>query len=294
MTQTRKQKAAGPRGRRGSFVVRQALRRVAPRQSRGALLSAGLMGLALPCLQAALVVGVAAGELWQGLFAFEGGLIALLAMQQFRRSRAEGRLFGFGLLVLNMAGLSIAGLFLGGHIYWISSLLALGPTALLALAPTGRRTVPAGWVLFCLPMLLLFAGLGWCRYSLERAAQEEDPQARSRYLEAAWIGLRMRGGNETERALLRLRQSQAAFEAGEYRDAFEFAHDGMVDPRGDFRPIPDSAIGRPLLQSLLQIKAQAHYNETWGKNAPARTYIPGAPLDRETLSLEDVRVGWGY
>jgi hypothetical protein len=116
---------------------------------------------------------------------------------------------------------------------------------------------------------------------------------RRQQLMLAWAGYQLRGGTGTERALLRLRQAQAAFELGDYQKAFELANNGAFDATGRSR-VPATAIGADLLDSLLRMKAQSLYNSTWNKDAAIRTTIGNAPLGPELLGLEEVPLRWAW
>ncbi|MBX3460539.1 MAG: hypothetical protein KF696_11345 [Planctomycetes bacterium] len=280
--------------RRGSFVVRMMLRRVSLRQHPAALKAAARVLLVLPLLQGALLVGVLNAEYWLLLLCAEGLLIALLASSQLSRPTAESRLIGYGIGVLNIGAVAAVGAFLGVPLLWITGMIAMLPFSWLVLRPTGANTIKAGWAMFALPMLLLAAFAGFGRLSLEQSRTEQDPAARASQLHAAFDGMRLRGFNATERALLRLRQAQAAYQAGDYERAFEFASDGMQYPSGELRGIPKSPIGQDLLESLIRIKAQAFYNARWGKTGEMSTLIPQGQLSHEELSHEHARVRWGW
>ena len=235
--------------RRGSFIVRMALKRVTLHQHRDALKAASRMVLALPLLQSALLVGVLNAELWMLLLGLEGFLIAWLAAAQLSRPNPESKLLGYSVALMNAVLLGAAGIFLGSNVYWLTGLLGMLPVTLLVFRVTGKGTVKLAWLLFAAPLLLLFIGAGVGRAAIEMSKSESDPAARSTELEVAWVAFQVRGGSGTERALLRLRQAQAAFDEGEFERAFDFADDGVFDPDRRMRGIPQSAIGQDLLDS---------------------------------------------
>lgn len=280
--------------RRGSFIVREALKARALRQHPRALKAAAYILLLLPVAQAGILVGVLNAEPWLLLLCAEGMLIALLAHSQLKSPTIENRLIGFGIGVLNIVALSVVGAFLGAPVLWITGIIALLPFSWLLLKPTGRHTLRFAWAAMLLPLVLLAGIAGFMRFSVEQSRSEEDPDARLRYLNAAWDGLHLRGYNGTERALLRLRQAQAAFEAGSYELAFHLAHDGIQDKHGEYRPIPVGMFGDGLLDSLIRLKAQAYYNARWGKSAAIGTQIGTEPLREDWLKHPDARVLWGW
>jgi hypothetical protein len=279
--------------RRGSFVVRQALRRVTLRQHRSALLAAAHILLLLPVVQGVLLVGVLNAELWLLLLCVEGMLISLLAAWQLRRPVPENRAIGYGIALLNIIALSLLGLFLGAHVLWVTGLLALFPISWLVLVPTGKSTVRRVWAVTVAVtfVLLLFSAAG--RFGLERAKHIE-PEQRITSLRLAWSAGRLRGMNDTERALLRLRMAQAALAHGDYQQAFDYADDGAFTTMRGLRPIPDGPIGEYLLEGLLRVKAQAYYNQRWDADDGVRLRLGDGPLDADTLRDPDVRVRWGW
>ncbi len=280
--------------RRGSFVVRLALQTAVLRQHPAALKAALRMLLLLPLFQAAILVGILHAERWLLFLCAEGLLIAWLAASQLSRPNPESRLIGYGIGVLNIGALAAVGAFLGVPVLWLTGALALIPFTWLVLVPTRAHTVKAGWAGFFLPLVLLATFAGYGRLALEESRTEVDPAARSGQLDAAWDAMLLRGFNDTERALLRLRQGQAAFAIGEYERAFWFANDGMQDDEGVLRPIPRSSIGQELLESLIMLKAQAFYNQRWDKSDHARTPIEAQALPPELLAHEHAKVKWGW
>ena len=282
------------RKRRGSFVVRLALRRIILRQHRDALKAAARMVLVLPALQAGLLVGVLKGEAWMMLLGLEGLLIAWLAAGQLSRPTPESKLIGFGIALLNAVLLSAVGLFLGSHLFWVTGVLAMLPVTALVVSATGARTVKLAWLAFGAPLLLVVLASGAGRVAIELSKSERDPVQRGRELQVAWYALQFRGGTGTERALLRLRQAQAAFEAGDFKAAWEFADDGLYDDRRLLRAIPASLIGSDLVESLLRLKAQAFYNHAWGKQGEIYQPITPEPLDEATATDPTVKLKWGW
>lgn len=280
--------------RRGSFVVRLALRRLALRQHRDALKASARMVLALPALQAALLVGVLKAETWMLLLGLEGLLIAWLAAGQLSRPAAESKLIGFGIALLNAVLLSAVGVFLGSQLFWVTGLLAMLPVTALLFLKTGARTVKLAWLAWLLPLLLVALACGAGRAAIEMSKSETDPVLRGRELQVAWYALLFRGGNGTERAMLRLRQAQAAFEAGDYDAAWQYADDGLYDDRRQLRAIPASLIGSDLVESLLRMKAQAFYNHAWGKQGEIYQPITPEPQDQETATDPTVKLKWGW
>jgi hypothetical protein len=279
--------------RRGWFISRVLLQPASLRQHRRALAAAAHMVLLLPLIQAALLVLVLKAEPWQALLGAEGLVISWLAASQFRRVSVEGKLAGYGIAMLNAVALGVAGVALGGHVLWLSGAATMAAVTWLAFAETGAHTVRNAWLalaVLLLPMVLFCAASRW---ALEASASTEDPASRGRLLSLAWAGYHLRGGNGSERALLRLRQAQAAFEQGEYAEAFQLAHDGAFDERGNSR-VPASAIGEGLLDSLLRLKAQSLYNMAWNKSEPIQTLIRREPLGEELLDAPDARVRWGW
>lgn len=282
-----------PRGRRGSFIVRAILAPMRVRQSRHALVAAGTIAVALPVIQALLLVAVLDAEWWQGLLGLEGLVISLLARAQFRRASMESKLLGYGISLVNAAALGAIGMALGGHLFWVTGLVGMAAITWLTFSVTGAKTVRRVVAGFLLATLLLAGACGLARYGLVASAAQPDPAVRATLLDAAWAGLQLRGGNGTERALLRLRQAQAAFEGGRYQRAFELAHDGAFDSNGSSR-VPASAIGQGLLDSLLRIKSQAYYNARWEKAEQIWMPIKNDPLPPEFLAEESVRAKWGW
>lgn len=280
--------------RRGSFVVRMVLRRVSLRQHPAALKAAARLLMLLPLVQGAILVGILNAELWLLLLCAEGLLIAWLASSQLSRPTPESRLIGYGIGVLNIGAVAAVGAFLGVPLLWITGVVAMLPFSWLVLRPTGPHTVKAGWAMFALPMFILAAFAGFGRLSLEQSKSEEDPASRASQLAAAFDALRLRGGNPTERALLRLRQAQAAYQAGDYERAFELANDGMQYPGGELRGIPKSPVGQDLIESLIRLKAQSFYNARWDKTGEMSTLIPQGRLEDEDLAHHNARVRWGW
>lgn len=280
--------------RRGSFVVRIALQRVAQHQHRDALKAASRMVLALPLIQGALLVGVLNAQYWMLLLAMEGLVIAWLSASQLSKPNPESKLIGYGIALLNALLLGAAGLFLGSHIYWLTGLLGMVAVTLLVFRTTGRRTVKLSWLTFAAPLLLLTLVAGAGRLAIELSKTETDAASRARELQVAWLVFQVRGGNGSERALLRLRQSQTAFEQGDYQQAFEFADDGVFNPDRRMRSIPQSEIGQNLLDSLLKMKAQSYYNRRWDKQEEIFTPIRPETLEAETLADPTVKVRWGW
>jgi hypothetical protein len=280
--------------RRGSFVVRMALRRVVMRQNPRALKAASRMVLALPLFQAGLLVGVLKAETWMLLLGLEGLLIAWLAAGQLSRPHPESKLMGYGIALLNIGLLSAVGLFLGSHVFWVTGLIGLVPISVLVFRVTGGRTVRLAWIGFIAPLLLvsLFCAAG--RVALMHSVSIDDPASRRLHLDIAWHALHLRGGNGTERALMRLRQAQAAMQAGEYEAAWRYADDGAFEGNRLVRPIPASPIGQDLLDSLLRIKAQAFYNKTWGKDGQIYTPVAADPLPDDLRTHPDIDVRWGW
>jgi hypothetical protein len=280
--------------RRGSFIVRIVLRRIPLLQDPRALKAAARMVLVLPLIQSLLLVGILDAELWMLLLGLEGLMIAWLAASQLGRANPESRLIGFGLAVLNVGLLAAAGLFLGSHVYWATGVIALLPIGVLVFRTTRPRTVLLAWLGYALPLLLLllFAVAG--RAALIKSETEQDAAARSGQLQLAWYAMRLRGANGAERALLRLRQAQAAFEAQDYAAAYQFADDGLFDRYRELRAIPASLIGEGLIESLIRLKAQAYYNQRWEKQGEIPTPISPEPLQPELLSDPQAPVRWGW
>lgn len=279
--------------RRGWFVSRILARPLTVRQHPAALRAAARIVTALPLLQVALLVGVLKAEPWQALLGAEGLVIAWLAGSQLRRQTVEGRLAGYGMAVLNTVAMGAAGLALGGHLLWLTGAIAMAVVTWLVFAPTGAHTVRRGWVALALllgPLVLLCAAMRW---AVESSATQTDAGMRRQQLTLAWAGYQLRGGTGTERALLRLRQAQAAFEVGDYHEAFELANNGAFDGTGRSR-VPATAIGADLLDSLLRVKAQSLYNSTWNKDDEIRTTIRTAPLAPGLLELEEVPLRWAW
>jgi hypothetical protein len=280
--------------RRGSFIVRQALRRVTLRQNKAALKAAAWMLLLMPVVQAILLVGLLNSELWHLLLCVEGGLIALLAASQLRRPTPENRAIGYGIALLNIAALSLLGVFLGVHVLWVTGVLTLIPVSWLVLAPTRARTVKLAWAVLLAPTLLLVLAAGAARAGFELSKTEEDPARQLTMLQAAWTAGNVRGMNNSERALLRLRMAQAAFADGDYQRAFDYADDGVFTKGRSLRPIPQSPIGEYLLDGLLMIKAQAYYNVRWDADRQVQLRLGTEPLDAETRSHEHIRARWAW
>ena len=287
---------APPPGKRllGSFVLRMALRRVRLRQKPQALKAAARMVLLLPVYQAALLVGVLNAETWMLLLSVEGLLICWLASSQLSRPTPENKLTGFGIAVVNAILLGAAGLFLGSHVYWVTGLIGMVPVIMLVFSDTGRNTVKLAWAMFVVPLLLilLFAAAG--RLALIQSESETDPEARRTQLEVAWYVMQLRGANGNERGMLRLRQAQAAFEAGDYAAAYALADDGVYYHDRLLRPVPVSLIGADLIDSLIRVKAQAFYNDRWDKQDAIHTPIQPEPLDDESRSDKAGPVRWGW
>lgn len=284
---------APPRPRRGSFIVRMALARVRIEQTPQALAMAGRLALVLPVLQALLLVAVLNSQLWQGLLGLEGLVVGALASAQLRRGSAEGKLVGYGIALLNAAALGAIGLALGGHLFWLTGLAVMLPMTWLVFARTSTGTVRNALIAAALPLVLIAGVCGYARYGLAASATNTDPASRSLQLGAAWLGWHLRGGTGTERALLRLRQSQAAFAAGDFAAAYKFAHDGAYDDHGNSR-VPATAIGADLLDSLIRVKAQAFYNQAWNKQGGLWVPVADDPLPPEILDEASVKVKWGW
>lgn len=283
-----------PQKRRGgSFVLRMMLQRVAARQDPSALIAAGRIALILPLVQTILLVGVLNTEPWQALLGLEGLVIAALAYGQFRRGQIENKFIGYGIALLNAAALGAVGLALDGHLLWITGLVGMLAMSWLVFARSRPGTVRNAWLAFALPLLLLAAACGFARYGLWASETTSDVAARHPYLTASWYAFALRGGNGTERALLRLRQAQADFAAGDYASAFAIAHDGAYDSQGKSR-VPATAIGAELLDSLLRLKAQAYYNDRWHKDEKIWMPIGVDPLPAEARSDETVKLRWGW
>ncbi|MCC6575033.1 MAG: hypothetical protein IT462_14750 [Planctomycetes bacterium] len=278
----------------GILNIRAALRVVRLRQSKQALKAAAHMTLLLPFFQAAVLVGLLNAEPWMGLLCLEGLLIGGLAAGQLKRANAESRSLGFAAALLNASFLGALGLFLGSHVFWILGLATMAPVTALTFLPTGARTVGRARMFFGAAMLIALGLAGAARAALMMAPTEKDPANRQLKLVLAFGALSVRGGNGTERALLRLRQAQAAFEARDYARAFDMAHDGLLTPESGLRGIPNSGIAQGLAQSLLMVKAQALYNRTWGKDDPLVTPIKPEPIDASMLGEKDISVRWGY
>lgn len=279
--------------RRGSFIIRIALKQAVLRQHPAAMRAAARMLLVLPVFQAAVLVGVLNAEPWLLLLSAEGLLIAWLAASQLKRPSPENRLIGLGLGSVNLLAMAMIGAFIGAPVLWITSVAALVPFGWLLLRRTRRRTIFVAWSGFALPLLLLACFAGFTRLALEQSRGGES-QDRVSLLEAAWHGLQLRGGNGAERALLRLRQAQAAFDTGDFQAAFELANDGLQNQRGVMRAIPDSPLGHALVDSLIALKAQAHYNRHWGKSAEIYMAINDQPLGDELASHPAARIRWGW
>jgi hypothetical protein len=280
--------------RRGSFAVRMALRRIRLRQNPKALKAAARMVLVLPILQSALLVGILNAEVWMLLLGLEGLLISWLAASQLSRPTIESKLTGFGIAVLNIGLLGAAGLFLGSNVYWVTGLVGLVPVTLLLFRVTGRSTVRLAWAAYVIPLLLIMLVSAAGRWALISSESEPDPEARRSQLSMAWHVMSLRGANGSERGLMRLRQAQAAFEAGDYEDAYHLADDGLYDRGRHLRPVPASLIGESLIDSLIMIKAQAFYNGHWNKQGKIHTPIQAEPLDEESLRDKSAQIGWGW
>ncbi|CAG0929317.1 hypothetical protein PLCT1_01009 [Planctomycetaceae bacterium] len=271
--------------------VRALLRGPRLRQSPQALKAASRMVLFLPILQTALLVGVLNSELWLGLLGLEGLLMGALASSQLSQRDAQYRLLGLGIAFVNTLALAGFGLFVNSHAFWISGTIGFLPAMALVLLPTGARTVKLAWAGYSLSFLLLFGASGFARFCIETAGGDEVA-ARRLKLEFAWAAFVVRGGNGTERALLRLRMAQAAFAENDFEAAFHLADDGLRHKDGRWRDLPASPIAESLFQSQLSVKAQAFYNAAWNKNEPYRAVIKPDPLDASTLS--ECRVKWGF
>jgi hypothetical protein len=280
--------------RRGSYIIRLALERVTLKQNPAALKAAARMLLLLPLAQGAILVGILNGEPWMLLLCAEGLLMAWLAASQLLRPTAESRLIGYGVGVLNVGGVALVGAFLGAPVLWLTGVLALLPFSWLVLRPTRARTIRNAWLMFIVPLLVLATFAGYTRVALERSPAEQDPTVRLSRLNAAWHGMQLRGYNGTERALLRLRQAQAAFESGDYEQAFHLADDGLQDERHVLRPLAKTPLGEELINSLIKLKAQAYYNRAWNKNDNIATSIRREPLEEEMLVQQAARVRWGW
>lgn len=279
---------------RGSFIVRQLLKRVVLRQNPAALKAAGRMALLLPIVQAALQVLVLKAEPWQGLLALEGLLIGWLAASQLSRPDPENRWLGLGVALFNIAILCAAGVYIGGHMFWITGLATALPIAWLVIFPTYRWSVPVAWAAMAGPILALALVAGAARLALEQSVAEQDPAARLALLDRAFMGLRLRGDNGAERALMRVRQAQAAQAAGEYERAWRYADDGLFDQGRNFRAIPESYFARDLIDSLLSLKAANYYNAQWDQTDELRTRIKADPLDEETRNEPASPIRWGW
>ncbi|MCA8913786.1 MAG: hypothetical protein KDB90_00140 [Planctomycetes bacterium] len=280
--------------RRGSYIVRLALARVTLHQHRDALKASSRMVMALPVIQVALLVGVLNGEFWLLLLGLEGGLIAWLAASQISRPTPESKVIGFGIALLNTVLLSVTGIFLGSQVFWVTGLLGIVPVIYLLFSNTGRHTLKLAWLLYIGPLLILTAFAAAGRVALQKSESEQDPAKRGTELQVAWCAMLLRGGNGTERALMRLRQAQTAFAAGEYEAAYEFADDGIYTGDRRLRAIPASLIGTDLLDSLMRVKAQSFYNHRWGKDGQIYMPIKPEPLDEESLTDPTTSVRWGW
>jgi hypothetical protein len=271
--------------------VRELLRGPQLRQSPAALKAAGRMVLILPILQTALLVGVLNSELWLGLLGLEGLLMGALASSQLSQRDMQYRLLGLGMAFINTLALSVIGLFVNSHAFWISGAIGFLPAMALVLMPTGVRTIKAAWAAYILMFALLFGAGGLARFCIETAGSD-DVAARRMKVEVAWVAFVVRGGNGTERALLRLRMAQAAFAERDYEAAFRYTDDGLRYEDGRWRDLPASSLAELLFQSQLNVKAQAFYNARWNKNDPYRAAIKPEPLDASTLS--ETHVKWGF
>lgn len=274
--------------------VREMLRGPKVHQTHAALKSAGRMTLLLPVVQVILVVGLLNSEWWLGLLGLEGLLIGALATSQLGQRDSQYRLLGLGMAFVNFLALSIIGLFAGSHLFWISGLLGFFPICTLVLLPTGRRSLVLTWGFYGLIIAVMFAAAGVARFCVETAGTDENQVTRRHKLTIAWVAFTLRGGNGTERALLRLRMAQSAFASDDFEAAFYLANDGVIHPDQRAREIPASPLAQYLLQSLMQVKSQAFYNMAWGKHEPMQSRIGPEPLDDETLDHPEVRVKWGY
>lgn len=274
--------------------VREILRGPRTRQTPQALKAAGRMALTLPLTQALLAVAVLNAEYWQALLGLEGLLIGALAANQLAQRDMQYRLLGLGIAWVNGIALSIIGLFLGSHLFWVTGLCGLAPITWLVLSPTTKRSVILAWAAYALVMALMFGAAGFARYCAETAPHESDLAARRFKLEVAWGAWTLRGGNSTERAMLRLRMAQTAFEAGDWESAFDWADDGLAYPDRRSRAIAESPLAEHVLRSLLLVKSVAYYNRTWGRSEPVETPVKTTPLDDETRNHPKVRLRWGY
>ena len=271
--------------------VRALLRGQKLNQSPQALKAAGRMVLLLPLLQVALLVGLLNAEPWLALLGLQGLLLGALAHNQLARHDAQYRFVGLGLSLVNMVALSMIGLFVSSHVFWISALVALLPILALVVLPTKPHSVKLAWATYVLAFTILLGLAGAARFCIETAAND-DPAARRLKLSVAWVAFVARGGNGSERALLRLRMAQAAFADQAYDAAFGYADEGLRYEDGRWRDLPASPLAEPLFQSQLNVKAQAFYNAAWNKNDPSKTQIKPEPLDTSTLS--ECRVKWGF
>ncbi len=274
--------------------VREILRGPRTRQTPQALKAAGRMALALPLIQAFLAVAAMNAEYWQALLGLEGLLIGALAANQLAQRDMQYRLLGLGIAWVNGIALSVIGLFLGSHLFWITGLAGLAPISWLVLSPTTGRSVTLAWAAYALILTLLLGAAGFARYCVETAPEESGVASRRFKLDIAWGAFTLRGGNSTERAMLRLRMAQTAFEVEDWESAFVLADDGLAFPDRRSRAIADSPIAEHVLRSLLLVKSVAYYNRTWGKSEPVETPVKSAPLDDETRNHPQVRLRWGY
>ncbi len=270
--------------------VRALLRGPQLRQSPQALKAASRMVLFLPLLQTALLVGVLNSELWLGLLGLEGLLMGALASSQLSQRDAQYRLLGLGMAFVNTLALAGFGLFVGSHAFWISGVIGFLPAMALVLLPTGPRTVKASWAAYIFAFALLFGGAGFARFCVETAG-DDDVASRRMKLEFAWAAFVVRGGNGTERALLRLRMAQAAFAENEFEAAFAYADDGLRYKDGRWRDLPATALAEPLFQAQLNVKPRPS-TTLHGTSAILRAPIKPEPLDTSTLS--ECRVKWGF
>lgn len=280
--------------RRGAYVIKMAIKGVALRQHPDALKAAARMALVMPVLQMIALVPILNVEIWNLLLGAEGLLIGSLAAGQLSSSEPESRLVGFGVAVFNTLALSVLGVFLGSHLFWITGLFSIVPITFLAIRQTRKKTIKRAWFVFCSMWLvvILLACVG--RAALEISSSTEQSETRSQALDVAWVAFQIRGGHGTERGLFRLRQAQTAFADEDYAKAFKHANDGLQDSNGIARTLPESDLGRDVLTSLLRIKAQAFYNNTWNKDKQIFTPIEPEPLAKEALEADDVRVRWGW
>ncbi|MEE9311597.1 MAG: hypothetical protein V3V10_04215 [Planctomycetota bacterium] len=280
--------------RRGAYVIKMAIRKLVSRQSPQALRTAARMAILMPVLQMIVMVGIFNAELWVLLLGAEGLLIGFLASSQLSNPEPESRLVGFGVAVLNTLALSVVGAFLGSQVFWITGLLSILPVIFLVIRRTRGTSVKRAKLSFGAMWLLVMVLASGSRIAMEISKTDIENSTRAQALDVAFGAMQIRGDNGTERALLRLRQAQAAFEAGEYAAAFQYASDGLQDDKGNGRPIPKSDLADGLLKSLFRMKAQAFYNHTWKKTDPAIMPVKYGPLEDEIKDAEHVRIRWGW